>query len=206
MRRVTFPIHLQNSRPLRPNPERILSPGQLAESLARWAEKAGEKTFAFVKFHWLGIVNFHVGLFIIGALLAPVFQHLDMNSLSKILYGFYGLFCHQKESRCFLLLNHPVAICARCLSFYSTCLIVGIWISLRRLKPIDLKLATLLLVPGAVDALLQILQIRESSNLMRTTTGALMGLAFSGYLLPRAQKGMRFLIQKVPPDLKVKES
>lgn len=202
MRRVTFPIQLRSSRLLHPNPERILSHGRLAELLTRWAGKAGEKTFAFLKFHWLGIVNFQVSLFIIGALLAPFFQHLDWSSPSKILYGFYGLFCHQKESRCFLLLNHPVAICARCLSFYSACLLMGIWISLRRLQPIDLKLATLLIVPGAVDALLQILQIRESGNLMRTTTGALMGLAFSAYLIPRAQEGMRFLIQKVPPDLK----
>jgi len=200
MKREIFPIQPQNHRPLSHNREYAHFPGKLAELLARWAEKIGEKTFDFVKFHWLGIINFHLGLFIGGALLAPGFQYLDQGSVSKITYGFLGIFCHQIESRCFSLLDYPVAICVRCLSFYSACLVFGIWMSLRKLKPIDLRLTTLLFVPGIVDVLLQILHIIESSNLLRATTGTLMGLAFYGYLIPHAQHGLRFLI---PEDTKV---
>ncbi|MFH1336513.1 MAG: DUF2085 domain-containing protein [Candidatus Zixiibacteriota bacterium] len=196
MKREIFPIQLQDPRPLSHNREYAHYPGKLAELLARWAERMGEKTFHLIKFHWLGIINFHLGLFIGGALLAPGFQYLDQGSVSKIIYGFFGLFCHQKESRCFFLLDHPVAICARCLSFYSSCLVFGIWMSLRKLKPIDLKLTILLFVPAIGDVLLQILLIKESTNLLRTTTGTLMGLTFAGYLIPRAQQSMCFLIQE----------
>lgn len=196
MKREIFPIQLQDSRPLSHSLEHIYSPDKLAGFLARWAETIGEKTFDFVRFHWLGIVNFLLSLFVGGTLLAPVFQYLDLGSISKIIYGLFGFFCHQKESHCIFILGNPVAICARCLSFYSSWLVFGIWMSLRKLKQIDFKLMILLFVPGIVDVLLQILQIKESSNLLRATTGTLMGLAFSGYLIPRAQQGMRFLIQE----------
>jgi uncharacterized membrane protein len=194
MKREIFPIQLQHRHPLFHSPENAHFPDQLAESLARWSARMGEKAFSFIKFHWLGILNFHLGLIVGGALMAPVFRYWDLSFISRIVYGLFGFFCHQKESRCFFLLGHPAAICVRCFSFYSSCLVFGIWMSLRKLKPIDLTFMLLLLTPGVVDGLLQILHIKESSNLLRATTGILMGLAFSGYLIPRAQEGMRFLI------------
>jgi uncharacterized membrane protein len=158
--------------------------------LGRHAEKLGIKTYNFVRLHWLGIINFHLCIFVAGALVAPCFSHLGLEWMSKIIYGFYGFFCHQKTSRSFFLLENQVAICSRCLAFYSTVLFFGLWLSFKKMRPLDLKLALLLIFPAIADVLLQTLHIRESTNLLRVTNGALLGLACSLYLLPRAQKAM----------------
>lgn len=166
---------------------------RLGQFLARHAEKFGRWTYDFVRLHWLGIVNFHILIFVIGALEAPLLLHLDFEWLSRIIYGFYSFFCHQEASRSFFLFGNQVAICSRCLSFYSSVLIFGLGVSLKRTKPLDLKLALFLILPAMVDVLLQTLHITESTNLVRVTTGTLLGLAVSLYLFPRAQRAMERL-------------
>jgi len=146
-----------------------------------------------VRLHWLGIVNFHLLVFVIGALEAPLLLHLNQQWISRLIYGFYSFFCHQEASRSFFLFGNQVAICSRCLSFYSSVLIFGLWVSLKRTKPLDLKLALFLILPALVDVLLQTLHITESTNLVRITTGTLLGLAVSLYLFPRAQRAMERL-------------
>jgi uncharacterized membrane protein len=155
----------------------------------------GTKTYGFVRRHWLGIINFHLCIFVAGALVAPLCSYLDQEWMSKFIYGFYGVFCHQKASRSFSLLGNQVAICSRCLAFYSSLLTFTLWMSIKKLKPLDLKLALFLIMPAIADVFLQTLHIRESTNLLRVTTGALLGLALSVYLLPRAQKAMEGLPQ-----------
>jgi len=61
------------------------------------------------------------------------------------------------------------------------------------MKPLDSKLGLMLISPAVVDVLLQTLQIRESNNLIRVTTGSLLGLAFALYFLPRAQKAIEYI-------------
>jgi len=116
--------------------------------------------------------------------------------MSKIFYGFYSFFCHQETSRSFFLFGNQVAICSRCLSFYSSVLFFGLWVSKKRIKPLHLKLALLLILPALVDVFLQILSIKESTNLIRVTTGLLLGMAVSLYLFPRAQKAL----DRLPSD------
>ena len=153
----------------------------------------GIKVYDFVHLHWLGIINFHLFVFVVGALEAPLLLHLDQQWLSKIIYGFYGFFCHQEASRSFFIFGNQVAICSRCLSFYSAMLIFGLGVSLKKITPLDLKLTLLLILPALVDVLLQTLHITESTNLVRVTTGSLLGLAVSLYLFPRAQGAMERL-------------
>jgi uncharacterized membrane protein len=169
------------------------SSARLGQFLAKHAEKLGGWTYDFVRRHWLGIVNFHLLVFVIGAIEAPLLLHLDFEWISKTIYGFYSFFCHQEKSRSFLLFGNQVAICSRCLSFYSSMLIFGLWVSLKRVKPLELKLALLLILPALVNVFLQILHILKSTNLIRVTTGLLLGMAVSLYLFPRAQKALQCL-------------
>lgn len=69
-------------------------------------------------------------------------------------------------------------------------LIFGLWVSLKRTKPLDAKLALLLIFPALVNVILQILRIKESTNLIRVTSGLLLGMAVSLYLFPRAQEAL----------------
>ncbi len=140
--------------------------------------------------HWLGLVNLHLLAFLVGALEAPLLARLDQRWISKLFYGFYSFFCHQEPSRCLFLFGNQVAICSRCLGFYSSLLVFGLLVSFRDFKPLSLRLASILAMPAALDVLLQALHLNESTNLIRITTGLLLGMAVSLYLLPRAKRGV----------------
>jgi uncharacterized membrane protein len=166
------------------------------------AEKLGGWTYRFVLRHWLGIINFHILLFLVGAIEAPLLLYLDQPWIAKIVYGFYGFFCHQDPSRSFFLFGNQVAICSRCLAFYSSALVFGMWVGLRKPRPLDWRMALLLIFPSVAGVLLQITHIRESTNLIRVTSGALLGMAVSLYLYPRAQKALSNLtigVGRIPP-------
>ncbi|MCK4428691.1 MAG: DUF2085 domain-containing protein [candidate division Zixibacteria bacterium] len=171
--------------------------------LARNAEKLGVKVYEFVRRHWLGIVNFHLLLFILGSISAPCLSYLGQEWIAKYIYRFYGISCHQVPSRSFFIFDHSpavgggsfgvpvghtfgqIAICARCFSFYASMLVFGLFLSLRNARPLNRKVAFLLALPILVDVLLQTLGIKESTNLLRVTTGVLLGLSFSFYIYPR---------------------
>jgi len=98
-------------------------------------------------------------------------------------------------------LGGQVAICSRCISFYSSILLVGMWVGLRRPGPLGFGLALLLSLPAMIDVLLQTFGFSESTNLIRLTTGALLGTALSLYLFPRAQKALERLdVKQDPPS------
>jgi hypothetical protein len=97
MKMEISPLQLQDSRPRSLSLGYGRSSDKLALFLAAWAEKIGGRTFDFVKLHWLGILNFLLGLFVGGALLAPVFRHLNMGGISKITYGLFGFFVIRKN-------------------------------------------------------------------------------------------------------------
>lgn len=140
--------------------------------------------------HWLGIVNLHLLAFVVGALAAPLLLHLEQQWISRLVYGFYGLFCHQEPSRCLVLFGNQMAVCSRCVSFYSSLLVFGVLLSLKKIKPLSLKVAVTLIFPAAADVLLQTIQLTESTNLTRLTTGLLLGMGVSLYLFPRAQRSV----------------
>jgi uncharacterized membrane protein len=76
------------------------------------------------------------------------------------------------------------------------------WVGLRKPRPLDWRMALLLIASSVAGVLLQITHIRESTNLIRVTSGALLGMAVSLYLYPRAQKALRSLtlgVGRMPP-------
>ena len=52
----------------------------------------------------------HLLAFVAGALEAPLLLHLDQPWISRLVYGFYGLFCHQEPSRCLVFFGSQTAI------------------------------------------------------------------------------------------------
>ena len=95
-----------------------------------------------------------------------------------------------------------MAICSRCVSFYSSILLVGMWAGLKRPGPLGFRTALLLSIPAMISVLLQTLGLSESTNLTRLTTGALLGTAISLYLLPRAQRALERLdMKQYPPTV-----
>jgi len=166
--------------------------------LARNAEKLGLRVYDFVRGHWLGIVNFHLLLFILGSICAPYLSYLGQEGvypegIAKYIYWFYGISCHQIPSRSFFILGHQIAICARCFSFFSSMLIFGLLLSLKNVRPLNRKIAFLLALPLLVDVLLQTLGISESTQVLRVTTAVLLGLSISFYIYPRIKVSIKLL-------------
>ncbi len=153
--------------------------------LARNAEKLGIRVYDFVRRHWLGIINAHLFLFVLGSISAPYLSFLGLERVAKYIYWIYGLSCHQVPSRSFFIFDHQIAVCARCFSFYVSMLAFGILVSLIDVRPLDRKIAFLLVVPILIDVLLQTLGIKESTNLLRVTTAVLLSLCLSFYGYPR---------------------
>ena len=153
--------------------------------LARNAEKLGVRVYDFVRRHWLGIVNLHLFLFILGSICAPCLSYLGQEGIAKYIYRFYGISCHQIPSRSFFIFDHQIAICARCFSFFSSMLVFGLLLSLKNVRPLNRKIAFLLALPILVDVLLQTLGVNESTQLLRVTTAVLLSLSISFYIYPR---------------------
>jgi uncharacterized membrane protein len=158
---------------------------ELSSFLARNAEKIGLRVYDFVRRHWLGIINFHLFLFILGSISAPYLSYGGEEGIAKYIYGFYGISCHQIPSRSFFIFNHQIAICVRCFSFYVTMLVWGLLLSLKSFRPLGRRTAFFLALPIMMDVLLQALEIRESTHLLRVTTAVLLSLSISFYIYPR---------------------
>ena len=53
--------------------------------------------------HWLAIFNGFVGLFVLGAMLAPALMRADYTGPASALYTLYGFTCHQLPQRSYFL-------------------------------------------------------------------------------------------------------
>ena len=57
-------------------------------------------------------------LWLSGIFLEPHLKSQN-SSFAPILYAVYSPTCHQLPSRCFMVFNHPTAVCTRCLGVYG---------------------------------------------------------------------------------------
>ena len=68
--------------------------------------------------HWVTLFSGLVSLYLAGAVLAPVFMHLGLTNIARILYAFYAPSCHQYPFRSWFLfgphfaypLKEPIAV------------------------------------------------------------------------------------------------
>ena len=163
--------------------------------------------------HWLAGLNLLVGLFLGGALAAPVLAALGWTAAADGLYTAYHLTCHQWAFRSFFLFGQqPVygeqqladlgfdpfrfvgnadrgwkmAFCERDLAIYLGLLLVGLLYARRReLRPSGFGVYGILILPMAIDGFTQLFGWRESTWELRVMTGLLFGLASAWLVLPR---------------------
>jgi uncharacterized membrane protein len=163
--------------------------------------------------HWLATLNLALGLFLAGALTAPVLAVAGWASAADSLYAAYHLACHQWAFRSFFFfgpqavysqqqladlgvdpfgvvgghgLGWKMAFCERDLAIYVGMLVVGLLYARRRdLRPVGFVLYGLLILPMALDGFTQLFGWRESTWELRVVTGLLFGLASAWLVLPR---------------------
>jgi uncharacterized membrane protein len=163
--------------------------------------------------HWLLAVNLACGVFIVGALAAPVLALLSWHAAADALYAAYHLACHQWAFRSFFLFGPQavyaeqqladlgvdpfsfagsqsqgwkMAFCERDLAIYVGLLVAGlVYARQRNLRPAGFALYGLLILPMALDGFTQLFGWRESTWDLRVVTGLLFGLASGWFVMPR---------------------
>ncbi|MGB9772420.1 MAG: DUF2085 domain-containing protein [Bacteroidota bacterium] len=118
-------------------------------------------------------------------------------TLSSVLYSFYGRICHQLDSRSFHLFGHKLAVCSRCTMIYGGFL-AGLLIfpflgyeRTRRFPRWGLFLALSLL---GFDAIAGMTPIWTSTITTRSLSGLIAGVALSLYLMPMLRDAAAQLI------------
>jgi uncharacterized membrane protein len=97
---------------------------------------------------------------------------------------FAKFICHRKPERSFFIKGHQFPVCARCTGFY-TGLIVYLVYTLFYTHPYDwtmLIVSMILMMPTAIDGVTQYFGPRESTNLIRVTTGFFGGIGLIMFL------------------------
>jgi len=103
--------------------------------------------------------------------------------ISAPIYFFFHFVCHQLPERSFALLGQQLPVCARCTGLYLGALLGVLIYPIRRAEASKwlLLIAT---APIALDGLGQLVWLWQSTNLLRVTTGSLLGLVAALFILP----------------------
>lgn len=91
------------------------------------------------------------------------------------------VFCHRRKERSIKMLGYTLPLCARCTGLW---LGFGLGFFFRILGlHTSLSLTVTFMLPLVIDGLTQLLELRESNNLLRLLTGILFGIATSTLFL-----------------------
>ena len=140
---------------------------------------------------------------IASSILTPYFLSIGMMRCANFCNVIPNQICHQLPTRCYLLFDSNVALCARCFSFFLSMLIFSIgWLFVQLHLQWRLKLILFysLIAFLVLDGASQYLHLRTSTNTLRTATGFMAGIGTSIMLIPVYHEKMTFLINKMWGD------
>lgn len=150
-------------------------PTDLAKYFRRQALWAWAATAAIVAV-WAGAILF-----------APVARGSGW-AIAGPVYSFFSYICHQLPERSLHLLEHPLAVCARCFGVYfgllAGLLIYPAWRRIDEIEPLPRIWLFLSLVPIGIDWSLTALGIWENTHFSRFFTGMVLGVACATYIVP----------------------
>ena len=146
----------------------------------------------------LGISIFLV-IFTILPIIAPIAAHFNLQIISDPIYWIYQWFCHQRPWRSYHLFDYQLAMDARMMLMFGSMAISSIVIYKTRLNPLKPRyaiiLALIMIFPLGLDGIVQMfaeiqssnigaLPIYESTNLIRSLTGTILGIGVAFALFP----------------------
>lgn len=91
-----------------------------------------------------------------------------------------GYTCHQMHERSFSYRGYQFPVCARCTGIFVgqiiglICIILGF--------RINLLWSLVLIIPMAIDGLVQLMKIMQSNNIRRFITGSISGIGYTNLL------------------------
>ena len=123
-------------------------------------------------------------------ILDPLAKAHGFANFGASLDHFYHFICHRIPDRSFFIAGEQFGVCSRCSGVYFG-LFVGfaiypLWRRIDTVEPIARFWLFLSMIPIAVDWSLTIFGIWENTFFSRSTTGLILGIACSTYLVPAA--------------------
>ncbi len=106
------------------------------------------------------------------------------NSLTNYLLAkTYSRVCHQESSKCILIGNESMLVCARCAGIYFGALITGLLFLFNRIPELKIKLLVIASIPLLLDVCLIFLGAYKYSQTIALTTGLAFGSIIYLFLL-----------------------
>jgi len=120
--------------------------------------------------------------------LAPFAEANNFLSLANSLYKVFSYLCHQMPERSFHIHASAFAVCSRCFGVYFG-LFFGLIIypllrPLTETEPLPRFWLFLAMIPMAIDWSLGFFEIWENTLWSRFVTGAILGAACAGFIIP----------------------
>ena len=156
--------------------------------------------------HWLLFANGLALLYAGLPGLSPLARAAGYERTGLFLFLLYTPLCHQLPARSFYVLGYQVAYCHRCTAMYTSIVAAGLLFSAlrRRLMPISLRAAGLLLLPMLLDGGTHLIDdalglgfrgggdgVGSLNFALRMLTGLLVGVAVLLMLYPRLERELR---------------
>jgi uncharacterized membrane protein len=140
---------------------------------------------------WLFFVNSFLFAYVAQLFLAPVLVAAGHRGLARPIYGFDGLFCHQRPDRSFYVFGQKMACCQRCAAIYGSMFLLGLlFVALRdRIRVPSRRAVGLLATPVAVDGLAQLTGLHQSNVVLRLITGTIFAIGICWVLFPYLETG-----------------
>ena len=133
-------------------------------------------------------IRFILGILFISisiiAAIAPITQSVFGYPNGEKIYSLLSPICHQYPTRSLWITNRPFALCSRCFGGYLG-LGLSFFIIHSSHKYIKRFLIGLIMIlPGIIDGLFQLLTTYESINITRLITGIIGGIGFFLIIYP----------------------
>lgn len=144
--------------------------------------------FLLILFIWVSL-QFLAPIFLtnntVGDLSGLTFVEDNTNTVQKMkspwsfIYSVGDRLCHQKVERSLILNGNQMPFCTRCTAIWLG-IVIGLGLALFFKIKLDGKFMVFIIfafIPLAIDGVGQLVELWESTNLIRATTGILTGLA-----------------------------
>ena len=153
--------------------------------------------------HWLLFANGLVLLYAGLPWLSPLARAAGYERTGLFLFLLYTPLCHQLPERSFHVFGYQVAYCHRCAAMYTSILAAGLLFGAlrRRLTPMSLRVAGLLLLPMLLDGGTHLIDdalglgfrgggdgVGSLNFALRMLTGLFVGVAVLVTLYPRLER------------------
>lgn len=133
---------------------------------------------------------------------APIARANGFAGSSASLYHFFSFICHQMPERSFHIAGEQFGVCSRCFGVYfglvAGFVVYPLWRNIAEVEPLPRLWLFASMIPIGIDWSLTVFGVWENNHFSRFTTGLILGVACSTYIVPAIVEITRNLTRRNP--------